>query len=179
MCDGRVNVSSGPVRRLVVARHAEAAPAAPSDHERDLTPAGRRAAAALGRWLVDEGHVPDLVLLSDARRTRRTWEEAAAAAGALDVPVELTPALYSAGPESALDLVRATPPTVGTLLLLGHNPTAASLAHLLQDGHGNERAAVRMAGGYPPASTTVLVVPSAWSDVDWGGARLLDFHVPS
>ncbi|MDT9592416.1 histidine phosphatase family protein [Nocardioides zeae] len=165
------------VRRLVVARHAEAASAAATDHDRDLTDDGRAAAASLGEWLRHEGHVPDRALLSDARRTQRTWEEAAAAGDLLDVPVDLSPALYGAGPESALDLVRATDPDVRTLVVVGHNPTIASLAHLLHDGRGSERAAVRMAQGHPTAAVTVLVTPVAWADLDWGAARLLDFHV--
>lgn len=166
------------VRRLVVLRHGSATGAAASDHERDLTDQGRAEAAGVGRWLRTEGHLPDRALVSDARRTRRTWEELAAAADLLDVPVEHAPALYSAGPESALDLVRATDARVGTLLLVGHNPTVASLAHLLHDGRGSERAALRMAQGYPPAAVTVLAVPVAWRELGWGLARLVDFRPP-
>ncbi|GAB3085019.1 histidine phosphatase family protein [Nocardioides zeae] len=166
------------VRRLVVLRHGTAVGAAASDHERDLTEQGRAEAAGVGRWLRAEGHLPDAALVSDARRTRRTWEEVAAAGDLLDVPVEHAPALYSAGPESALDLVRATDTGVGTLLVVGHNPTVASLAHLLHDGRGSERAALRMAQGYPPAAVTVLAVPVAWRDLAWGLARLVDFRPP-
>ncbi|MDF9715274.1 histidine phosphatase family protein [Nocardioides sp. ChNu-153] len=166
-----------PTRRLVILRHAEAAPAAASDHDRDLTPDGRAAAAAAGRWLLAEQHAPSAALVSDALRTRRTWEELATAAGWLDVPVEHAAPLYSAGPETALDLVRGTDGDVATLVLVGHNPTVASLAHLLHDGQGNERAAVRMAQGYPPAAVTVLACPVPWSELAWGGCRLVDFHV--
>lgn len=166
------------VRRLVVLRHAEASGAAPSDHERDLTDAGRVAAGELGRWLVAEGHAPAAVLMSDARRTQRTWEEAAASADLLDVPTEVSPALYTASPESALDLLRRTSAETGTLLLLAHNPTVAALAQLLHDGRGDGAATTRMAGGYPPCAATVLDVPLAWSSLEWGTARLVDFHVP-
>lgn len=167
------------VRRLVVLRHGTATGAAAADHERDLTDQGRHEAAGVGRWLRAEGHLPDRALVSDARRTRRTWEEVAAAADLLDVPVEHAPALYSAGPESALDLVRGTDDTaVATLVVVGHNPTVASLAHLLHDGRGSERAAVRMAQGYPPAAVTVLAVPVPWHELDWGVARLVDFRSP-
>lgn len=166
------------VRRLVIVRHGTATGAEASDHERDLTEQGRREAADVGAWLRLEGHVPDRALVSDARRTRRTWEEIAAAGDLLDVTVEHAPALYTAGPESALDLVRATDESVTALLVLGHNPTVDSLAHLLHDGRGSERAALRMAQGYPPAAVTVLAVPVAWAALDWGAARLVDFRSP-
>lgn len=162
-------------------RHAKAVPTAPSDHERDLAPDGRVAAAAAGRWLLEQGVVPDLALVSDAARTRRTWADLAAAAGwdGDDGPrVEHVEALYAAGPETALDLVREVPDDVRTLVVLGHNPTMASLAHLLHDGLGNEGAAVRMAQGHPTGALTVLAVPTAWAEIDWSSARLVDFHVP-
>lgn len=165
-------------RRLLVARHAEAAPTAASDHERELTANGRLAARGLGEWLKAEGLRPDRVLASDATRIRRTWEEVALAAGWEEVAIDFLPGLYAAGPESALDLVRATSDDVSTLLLIGHNPTVASLAHLLQDGRGSEGAAVRMAQGYPPAATTLLAAPGGWADLEWGGARLVEFHLP-
>lgn len=165
-------------RRLLVVRHAEAAATGASDHERPLTASGRDAARGLGEWLRAQEHRPDEVLVSDAARTRGTWEEIAAAAGYDDVRVGFCPSLYADGPESALDLVRTTPDSVGTLLVVGHNPTVASLAHLLHDGQGSERAAIVMAQGYPPAATAVLATPNGWSGLDWGSARLVEFHVP-
>ena len=57
--------------RLSLVRHAEAASTAAGslDRHRVLTEAGRADAAALGRFLADEGQVPDQVLCSDAVRT--------------------------------------------------------------------------------------------------------------
>ncbi|WP_245596519.1 SixA phosphatase family protein [Nocardioides alkalitolerans] len=168
-------------RRLVVMRHAKAVPTAPSDHERDLAPDGRDAAAAAGRWLVDQGIVPDLALVSDATRTRRTWADLAAAAG-WDTDggprVEHVEALYAAGPDSALDLVREVPDDVRTLVVVAHNPTVASISHLLHDGLGDEDAALRMAQGHPTGALTVLDVPTTWAEVGWATTRLVDFHVP-
>ena len=51
-----------------------------------------------------------------------------------DLEGTLEDALYDAGPESALDLIRATDEHVRTLVVVGHNPTMASLATLLDDG---------------------------------------------
>ena len=60
--------------RLILIRHAKSSWANPGqgDHARPLNPRGRRAATAIGGWLADKGYVPDLILCSDAQRTRET-----------------------------------------------------------------------------------------------------------
>ena len=57
-------------RTLIVTRHAKSDWDAPTldDHDRQLNQRGRRAAKAIGRWLAAEGHAPDQVLSSTARR---------------------------------------------------------------------------------------------------------------
>lgn len=60
---------AGPLRRLVVLRHAKSAwPAGVADHERPLAPRGRRDAPAAGRALVEADCLPDLALCSTAVR---------------------------------------------------------------------------------------------------------------
>lgn len=157
-------------------RHAKAESHGETDHSRPLAPSGRRDAAAAGAWLAQEGIEPDAVLVSSAARTTATWEEVS-----LGVPqgvsVESSSALYAAEPESALDLVRGTAAEVGTLLVIGHNPTIGTAAQLLDDGEGDTDAAVAMIGGFPTAAMAVFDVPVAWADVAPGGLRLRSFHV--
>ncbi|MET7442233.1 histidine phosphatase family protein, partial [Streptomyces sp. NPDC005568] len=62
---------AGPLRRLVVLRHAKSAwPDGVPDHERPLAPRGRRDAPAAGRSLAAADCLPDLVLCSRRRRAR-------------------------------------------------------------------------------------------------------------
>ncbi|MGW3729375.1 SixA phosphatase family protein, partial [Streptomyces sp. NPDC000851] len=69
---------SGPLRRLVVLRHAKSAwPLDVADHERPLAPRGRRDAPAAGRALAEADCLPDLALCSTAARARQTWDPAA------------------------------------------------------------------------------------------------------
>ncbi len=59
---------------LSLLRHAKSTwddPALP-DHERPLAPRGIKAAARISRYLTQEALIPDLVLCSDAVRTRAT-----------------------------------------------------------------------------------------------------------
>ena len=84
----------------------------------------------------------------------------------------------TAGPEAALDLVRETSEEVSTLLVVGHNPTMAYLAHLLDDGEGDDAATSEMVSrGYPTAAAAVFAVDGSWADLGPGRARLEAFHV--
>ncbi|MGB2953901.1 MAG: histidine phosphatase family protein [Gaiellaceae bacterium] len=60
--------------RLVLVRHAEAAPGEPDDL-RELTPDGKQAARELGGRLAEQDLKPDVVLTSPLLRARQTGEE--------------------------------------------------------------------------------------------------------
>jgi len=56
------DLGSGASRRLVIMRHAKAEATAPSDHERALAARGRAEAQEAGRWLREQGIVPDVAV---------------------------------------------------------------------------------------------------------------------
>lgn len=118
-------------RRLIVMRHAKAGelPGGP-DIERALRPRGLRDAAAAGSWLAASGFRPDAVICSAARRTRQTWQYVAPPLGGQPA-FSAVPGLYEADSGDVLAFVRQTPPDVGTLLYIGHNPAAAELVATL------------------------------------------------
>ena len=163
-------------RRIVVIRHAKAEQAGATDFERRLADRGRADAAALGSWLAGLGLVADHALVSAANRTRETWAVLAEAA-AWEVSADYDQGLYAAGPETALDILRGVPDTARTLVLVGHNPTVASLAQLLDDGEGDAEAGSGMAMGYPTGAATVLGLDRSWTDLGEQSARVLAFHV--
>jgi phosphohistidine phosphatase len=164
-------------RRLVVVRHAKAEPTAPSDHGRALAARGRADAAEAGRWLRATGIDPDAALVSDALRTQQTWEHLAEAAG-WGLEPDLSAGLYAAGADSAFDLLRETDPGVTTLVVIGHNPTMAYVAELIDDGEGDVEATTFMlTRGFPTSALAVFVVAGEWSDLGPGSGRLEAFHV--
>lgn len=169
-------VTDSTPRRLVVMRHARAEHSGPSDHERRLTDGGADDARAAGAWLAGLGLDPDHVLVSAALRTRETWEAVAEGAG-WDDDATHDEGLYAAGPETALDLVRQSPADALTVVVVGHNPTMATLAQLLDDGEGDEEASNDLAGGFPTCAAAVLEVDDDWADLEEQSARLLAFHV--
>jgi phosphohistidine phosphatase len=173
---GRVTDDDTTPRRLVVMRHAKAEPTGESDLARVLTSGGRDDAAEAGRWLAAQGVEPQHALVSSAERTRETWE-AVRAGGGWDLEAHLDTGLYAAGPDAALDLIREVPAAAGTVVVIGHNPTMAFLAQLLDDGAGDPGIAVEMAGGFPTCALTVFEYAGAWATLDQGRATAVGFHV--
>jgi phosphohistidine phosphatase len=163
-------------RRIVVVRHARAEQVAASDIERRLLEEGLRDAAEAGSWLASRQVCADHALVSAADRTRQTWERLAEAAG-WSLEPSLDRGLYTAGPETALDLMRLVPEDVSTLVVVGHNPTVAYLANMLDDGEGDPQVANEMAMGYPACAVTLFEYAGAWPDLDAGTATLVAFHV--
>ena len=63
------------------------------------------------------------------------------------------------------------------MLYVGHNPTAASLAHLLDDGDPDPDAFRAMSAGFPTAALAVLEVPVPWAELAAATGHLIAFHV--
>jgi phosphohistidine phosphatase len=171
--------ASTSARTLVVMRHVKAEPSGPSDVERPLAARGHDDAADVGAWLAARGFVPDHALVSAALRTRQTWDHVRRGAGESWAATEATydRGLYAADVDTALDLVRLVDTAHTRVLLVGHNPTVAYLAQLLDDGSGDTDAATALALGYPTGATTVFEVTGSWADLEPGSARLVAHHV--
>ena len=163
-------------RRLVVMRHARAEPGGETDELREVAQRGWDDAMEAGAWLAESGVTPDGALVSAARRAGSTWA-ALAEGGAFQVTPTYSDSLYTASPETALDLVRETDESVRALVVVGHNPTMAYLAQLLDDGSGEEDAGREMATGFPPCALAVFEVSGPWSRLDLASAHLAAFHV--
>ena len=142
------------MRRLILFRHAKSAhPAGVEDHERPLDARGRADAPRMGAYLAGEALLPDLVLVSSARRTQETSALAGEALGPLEARTE--PRIYEAPAERLLGVVRETPDAVRTLMLVGHNPGMEDLARTLI-GFGDRYAFARMSRKFPTAAIAVI-----------------------
>jgi phosphohistidine phosphatase len=156
-------------------RHGKAEAFASEDHRRRLTERGVREVLAAGQWLAAQGLVPTHAFVSSAERTRETWENLVAATGATTEPV-IDDAIYTAGPDTVVDILRASPEEAEVVIYVGHNPTAASLAHLLDDGDPDPEAFRAMSAGFPTSALAVLEVSVPWSELDAATARLVGFY---
>lgn len=163
-------------RRLIVMRHAKAEPFATSDHDRVLLARGIGDAQAAGRWAAESEVLPDHVVVSSAARTQGTWSAFAAGARYGLTPVT-DRALYSAGTDGALEIIRTAPEGARTLMLVGHNPTMEYLVHLLDDGDADPALFAEVSAGYPTSALTVLEISVEWSEIDVASGRIVHFHV--
>jgi phosphohistidine phosphatase len=162
------------MKRLILTRHAKSSwddPATP-DHDRPLNERGKAAAAELGVWLASRGYVPAEVLCSDAERTRGTWSGLAPALPGTPV-LQLKPALYHAGPDVMLAVLRHA--TADCVMMIGHNPGIAEFAERLV-----ARAPIHPEfARYPTGATLVCdFVTDSWDEAGFGTAATVDFIVP-
>jgi len=166
-----------PTHRLLLIRHAKAAHASP-DRERPLTASGARAAAAIGTWLRDSGHVPDRVLVSTALRAQQTWAAAAEPLGG-DREPDIEQRIYDNTVEALLEVIGEVPDDVDTVAVVGHNPSIGELAHALDDGAGDDSARRHLQDGFPTGAVAVFRVDGSFAELGPGAATLEDFAVPS
>ncbi|MFJ2261048.1 SixA phosphatase family protein [Streptomyces sp. NPDC087844] len=168
---------AGPLRRLVVLRHAKSAwPDDVPDHERPLASRGRRDAPAAGRVLAGADCLPDLALCSTAVRARETWELAAAQWGT-PPPVRHDARLYAAEVPELLEAVREAPAEAETLLLVGHNPGLEELVLTLA-GDSLDDALDDVRTKFPTSAIAVLTWHgTGWASLAPGTALLTDMMV--
>lgn len=163
-------------------RHAKAEPHSGSDHERALAPRGRSQALEVGRRLAALGWAPQLVLVSDALRTRQTWAGVARGLGALAPDpggVEILAELYDSSPRSALRLVATRAgqaehtDATRRVLVVGHEPVMSMLAGLLASRETDPATLELVRHGIPTAARCVLEVTGRWEDLGPRSARLV------
>lgn len=170
-------MTQGSGRRLVLFRHAKSAwPDGVADHERPLAPRGRRDAPVMGRWLRDAGCVPGQVWCSTARRAVQTWQLAQTGLGTTP-PVSFERGVYEGTAAGLLALIRGAPATVGTLLVIGHNPAMEELALMLAAA-SRGGALERMRVKFPTAAIAVLESGGTWHALSQGRAHLTAFVTP-
>ena len=168
------------LRQLMLLRHAKSAPARPgddseqSDHARPLNAHGQSTAAAVRAAIRAHGSIPDVVLVSSARRTLQTLE---ALEPWDDTPlVEPMDLLYLATAATILQVLQGVSETVRSVMVIGHNPGLHDLAILLlgEQAKVRESAARRLYGEFPTGALAVFTVPQHWRELGQGGGARLD-----
>jgi phosphohistidine phosphatase len=165
---GRIESRMPSSKRLFILRHAKSSWDDPglADHERPLAPRGRRAVEAIAAHLNAEGITPDLVLCSSSRRTRETLE------GVAD--------LYAASCEDVLERLHQVPDEIGSVMLVGHNPTLQALVLRLADDeaatNGSPLAEVRRK--FPTGALATLTFDGTWQELSPRSARLASYVRP-
>ncbi|MEM7718439.1 MAG: histidine phosphatase family protein [Pseudomonadota bacterium] len=159
---------------LILMRHAKSSWADPGqdDFDRPLNARGRRSAPAIAHWLVQNGHLPDVVLVSGARRTVETWERMATRMPET-AEMKSAPAMYLADPSLVLNVLKSQ--TAPTIMMIGHNPGFALLSGQLVEAAPDHP----KFKDYPTAATTVMEFTAmSWNEIELGTGRIVGFTVP-
>ena len=157
---------------LLILRHAKSAwdTDAPTDFERPLANRGRKAAPRVGRWLLQQGLIPDYVVSSPAARAKQT---VLAVCDQLNINHEKPnwdQRIYGGGTASLISVLRESPGNARRILIAGHNP---GLEMLLQYLCGSDVPFPRDGKLMPTAAVAHLQINSDWENLDRGEARLL------
>lgn len=157
--------------RLLLLRHAEAVTRAATDVERRLAEVGRAGAARMGAYFRKSGLAPDLAIVSPAARARETFEIVEN-----ELPQrpqsKVEPSLYNASLGALQALLGQVPSRVGTLLIVGHNPSVAEFACALA-GDGDRSGLASMRRSFPaPCLVVIDFREDDWKDIGMGRGRL-------
>jgi phosphohistidine phosphatase len=120
------------VKTLWLLRHAKASAGVDglADRDRALTARGRGAASRIGGDLARRGARPELVLCSPSVRTRETLELVQKELGA-PLETEFDDELYLASERQLEKRIEWVDDSVGSVMLVGHNPGMEELAKRL------------------------------------------------
>lgn len=125
------------------------------------------------------GLVPDIVLVSSARRTLQTLEALQLMEGS--PIVEVMDDLYLAPWQRLMETLRSIPETARSVLLIGHNPGLHELGLALLGPAGvalGGHHARRLTESYPTGALAEFTVAGAWHQLQDGGGRLVRFLAP-
>ena len=157
--------------RLTLIRHANAEwkDASIEDFDRPLNKRGLAEADSIGKILLENELVPELLLTSTARRTQQTAE---IVSRLLSVParrVKAVEQLYLARAEIILAFAQATGPKVHHLGIIGHNPGISELARSLAPDGTN------IAELSTAAACTLTFVAKSWKQLAGPAARAVEY----
>jgi phosphohistidine phosphatase len=168
-------------KHLYVLRHAKSSwdDELIPDHDRPLSGRGRKATALLAEHVRNRGIEPGLVLCSSARRTVETLEGVLPGHSGL-----IEPALYGASCGQLIERLRAVPPQLSSVLIVGHNPAMQMLVLKLASPPGRAAGADpdpqlrQIERKFPTGALATLTFEGTWSGLAPASARLLDYVRP-
>jgi phosphohistidine phosphatase len=166
------------MRRLMLLRHSktERAESGQRDRDRKLVKRGRSDAETIAGYMAHHDLVPDLALVSSARRTQETWE--LIANGFRKAPPHLDEErIYNASTDALMTLIGKTR-GAQSLLIVGHNPGLHEVVlHLVAAGDIAMRE--RLAEKLPTSGLVIIDFAfDAWSKLHPQSGRLEHFITP-
>lgn len=165
------------MKRLYLLRHAKSSWDDPTlaDQDRPLAPRGRKASKRIAKHVRDARIRPDLVVCSSSARTQATLERIRPELGE-KVRIAMDEAVYMASPPELVERLRRVPDSVGSVMLIGHNPGLQQLAlALAAEGADLDRLREKFPTG---ALATIDLGIEDWDEVGAPVGVLTGYVVP-
>lgn len=146
------------MKTLLIMRHAKSSwkELGLSDHDRPLNKRGRNDAPKMGRLIRKKKLKPELIICSSAKRARETLKHVIEACG-YKQEIRISEALYAAGPEAYIKLLKELDDAYDRVMVVGHNP---GLEELLERLTGEEHI-------LPTAALARVELPTKrWRELD-------------
>ena len=157
---------------LYLVRHAKSSWSDPSlsDRDRPLNKRGRRSAPDMGRRLAAQGHLPELIISSPARRAFSTARKIAKKLGYDRSEIMTDESLYFSGTGSMLELLENLDDDYQKVMIVGHNPAMTSLMNILSGSSIDNM---------PTCAVAVINYPmTSWSELRSTDGQLLAYDFP-
>lgn len=170
------------MKKVYILRHAKSDQGDGSidDHERPLNARGREVVPRVGAYLKGKSYKPDLILCSTARRTVETCELVRPSLG--DMTVTFEAGLYLAEAQTIIERLRRLDDTLGSAMVIGHNPGLEELADDLSQSpktSDEERLHKRLREKFPTCALAVITLPvKRWRELKPGTGTLVDLMRP-
>jgi len=159
-------------KTLYLVRHAKSSWDDPSlaDRDRPLSQRGLSCAPDMGRRLAEQGHKPDLVLSSPARRALSTAKKIARETGYKEAKILTDEHLYFSGTRNMVDLLEKLDDKYKKVMIVGHNPAMTSLLNILCDSPIENM---------PTCAVAVIRFDmTSWSELTMSDGELLAYEFP-
>lgn len=160
------------LKELLLLRHAKSDWKDPAleDMERPISDKGKKAACKIAQWIQEHELIPELVLVSPAKRTQQTLNR-------LDLPkstqIQTLEALYLADLTTLQRIISQLEAPVSRVMLIGHNPGFEKLTQWLTQTLSPTDPRL-----FPTASLAHIILPPHWQDLHAGDGRLANFIRP-
>ncbi|MCI1901165.1 MAG: histidine phosphatase family protein [Bifidobacteriaceae bacterium] len=163
---------------LLLMRHAKAESGGQgADIDRELTDKGLKQAKHVAKGLAGMKLVPESIVCSGAVRTRQTLARMVKVFG--DGPrVDYRQSLYDQGKNAVFDELAHVPETVGTLLIVGHEPTVSMTSGLIATKDSDAGLLALLSVGVSNASVVILGSDEPFDKWDRHSADLVAVLTP-
>jgi phosphohistidine phosphatase len=120
------------LKHLFILRHAKSSwdESYLADFDRPLNERGMNAAPFMGEFIAKQQIFPDVFLSSPAKRAMQTAQLVKDSSG-FNVPLRFDERVYEASPLSLLQVISEVENSIGSVMLIGHNPGIEGLIRIL------------------------------------------------